>query len=104
MDIELIKSAIANNSEKTISQNTLKRILVQRIMSSIKINNFSYDISNLLSRLEESQLSEEQKEEITRIFYEKAVESYNDLKDTINEIFGSEEKSNSSVETTSEEN
>lgn len=104
MDIELIKSAITNNSEKTISQNTLKRILVQRIMSSVKINNFSYDISNLLSRLEESTLSDEQKEEITRIFYEKAVESYNDLKDTINEIFGSEEKNNSSVETTSEEN
>ena len=104
MDIELIKSAITNNSEKTISQNTLKRILVQRIMSSVKISNFSYDISNLLSRLEESTLSDEQKEEITRIFYEKAVESYNDLKDTINEIFGSEEKSNSSVETTSEEN
>ena len=62
MDIELIKSALTNNSEKTISQNTLKRILVQRIMSSIKINNFLYDISNLLSRLEESQLSEEQKE------------------------------------------
>jgi len=104
MDIELIKSALTNNSEKTISQNTLKRILIQRIMSSVKINNFSYDISNLLNRLGESQLPEEQKEEITKIFYEKAIESYNDLKDTINEIFGSEEKSNSSVETTSEEN
>ena len=100
MDIELIKSALTNN--KTISQNTLKKIIVQRIISSIKIDCFSYEVSNLLRKVEESSLSDEQKEEVMKTIYEKAVESYNDLKEVVNEIFGSEEK-NSSVET-SEEN
>lgn len=99
IDLNVVKAVLENNSKKVISQSSLKKIVIQNIYQ--KNSNFylDYKISDLIVKIEKSDLPEEEKKELNDLLVSKVKKTVRRLKKVYIKIF----EGTSSVESNNED-
>ena len=102
IDINEVTAALKNNLTKTISQSSLKKIILTNLLN----RSFCLDtwrIKNIFEKIETSNFSEEQMKELATFFVQKANESFNDLQTSFGELFNEKQASTETSQATQDD-
>ncbi len=92
LGLEIIKQTIQQNSSNGMSEILRKKIAIAKINESIRSIGDYWFFSNILDRISNSELPEEEKEELIEFLKTKYISLNNEIKKELDEVFGVEKQ------------
>ena len=92
LGLEIIKQTIQQNSSNGMSQILRKKIAIAKINESIRSIGDYWFFSNILDRISNSELPEEEKGELIEFLKTKYISLNNEIKKELDEVFGVEKQ------------
>lgn len=92
LGLEIIKQTIQQNSSNGMSEVLRKKIAIAKINESIRSIGDYWFFSNILDRISNSELPEEEKGELIEFLKTKYISLNNEIKKELDEVFGVEKQ------------
>ena len=92
LGLEIIKQTIQQNSSNGMSEILRKKIAIAKINESIRSIGDYWFFSNILDRISNSELPEEEKGELIEFLKTKYISLNNEIKKELDEVFGVEKQ------------
>ena len=92
LGLEIIKQTIQQNSSNGMSEALRKKLAIAKINESIRSIGDYWFFSNILDRILNSELPEEEKEELIEFLKTKYISLNNEIKKELDEVFGVEKQ------------
>ena len=92
LGLEIIKQTIQQNSSNGMSEILRKKIAIAKINESIRSIGDYWFFSNILDRISNSELTEEEKGELIEFLKTKYISLNNEIKKELDEVFGVEKQ------------
>ena len=92
LGLEIIKQTIQQNSSNGMAEKKKKKIAIAKINESIRSIGDSWFFSNMLDRISNTELPEEEKGELIEFLKTKYISLNNEIKKELDEVFGVEKQ------------
>lgn len=92
LGLEIIKQTIQQNSSNGMSEALRKKLAIVKINEAIKPISDGWFFSNILDRILNSELSDEEKGELIEFLKTKYISLNNEIKKELDEVFGVEKQ------------